>query len=175
MQTQRAQVIVVSDRCAAGIETDRSGAKITQGLREGGWSALDPVIVPDEAEMLRDAMLAAVDAGADLIVTSGSTGVSVRDVAPEATEPIISRRLPALEALITNASLAQTPYAAFGRGLCGIHDGKATTLVINMPGSVKAAELFLDLVPPLLGHFYEQLHTNPDDKKEGRYREHPTS
>lgn len=175
MQTQRAQVIVVSDRCAAGIETDRSGAQITKGLRDLGWQAEDPVIVPDETHVLRAAIEDALDLGVDLIVTSGSTGVSPRDVAPEATEPLLTRRLAALETYITNASLAQTPYAAFGRGLAGIHDGKKPALIVNMPGSTKAAALFLDLVPPLLRHFYEQLGTIPFEGKEGKYRDHPTS
>lgn len=169
-------ILVISDRCFAGIEKDRSGRLLKEGLEGFGWDVQDVVVVPDEIPRIQDAIEAAVEGGCDLIVTSGSTGVSERDVAPEATADYIDVPLQGLSSLLMNRSLEQTAFAAFSRGLAGIHNGPNKTLIVNMPGSTKAAELFLGVVPPLLPHFYDQLGTLSQDQNrrdEGRYRDHP--
>ncbi len=176
MQKEKALVLVISDRCAAGTETDVSGPILRRGLEESGWQVGSPVIVPDEVPLVQRAMEEALRDGVSLVVTSGSTGVSTRDIAPEATTPLIDQRLTGLETLFLIESLKQTPYAAFSRGLAGIHHGDIKSLLINIPGSPKAASLFLDVVPPLLPHFYGTLGRAQEDPTEGGgYREHPTS
>lgn len=176
MDKRQALVLVISDRCSAGTETDVSGPILQRGLEEAGWEVGSPVVVPDEVPDVRAAIESGLREGVSLIVTSGSTGVSARDIAPEATAPLIHQKLAGLENLMLIESLKQTPYAAFSRGLAGIHHGDVKSLLINIPGSPKAAALFLDTVPPLLPHFYGMLDREDKDLSQGGgYREHPTT
>lgn len=168
-----ATVIVASDRCANGIETDTSGEFLVRSLRDCGFSCASATIIHDDESKIRAALADALDQGARLIVTSGGTGIGPRDITPEATAPFIHRPLPALAQLITAASLEQTPLAALSRGLVGLTKDSPKTLIINAPGSLRAVECVVTTVIPLLPHLFSQLDGTGDSA--GSYRPHEMS
>jgi len=146
----RAAVLTVSDRCSAGIATDTSGpavAKILEGELQAEilWRG----ILPDEADQIATRLEALVTDRLDLIVTVGGTGCSLRDVTPEATRAVIIREVPGLAELMRCSSSLQTPFAALQRGICGICN---STLIVNVPGSEKAATENLTIILPTLIH-----------------------
>ena len=149
----RAVVITVSTRAAGGHYVDESGPVVASLLQEAGFSVGDVVVVADSREAVADAIRAAA-AGADLVATTGGTGLSPSDVTPEATTDVVDRLVPGIGELMRAASLAVTPMAALSRAVAG---ALGTTLVVNLPGSPKAARENLDAVLPVLGHAIEQL------------------
>jgi molybdenum cofactor synthesis domain-containing protein len=146
-------VITASDRCAAGTQVDASGPAVARTLTEAGAEVLDQVIVPDERELLITALRAAAGR-AELVVTTGGTGLAARDVTPEATLAVCDRLVPGLPELIRAEGARQTPFAALGRGVCGV---AGNALVINLPGSPAGAESALKTALPLLPHALELL------------------
>lgn len=180
--SKKASVIVISDRCYQGTETDRSGAEIRIRMIEAGYRVDRPAIVPDEIPLLEEQIEEALNSGSRLIMTSGSTGIGTRDIAPEATARFISTPLLGLQTLLTMRSLEQTEFAAFSRGLAGIasangHNEKA--LIVNVAGSVKAAINACQTLFPLLPHFFDQLDSkgfqtsSVDGSPAVSYTEHP--
>ena len=149
----RAVVITVSTRAAGGTYTDESGPVVAQLLRDSGFDVADIIVIPDGRQTVGDAIRAAT-AGADVVVTTGGTGLSPTDVTPEATLDVVDRVVPGLAELMRAASLAVTPMAALSRAAAGT---LGATLVINLPGSPKAARENLEAVLPVLGHAVEQL------------------
>lgn len=154
-------VIVVSDRCASGIEKDTSGAVLREALLACGVECGFPVVVPDEVPAIRGALIEALELGARLIFTTGGTGVGPRDVTPEATAPLVSKHLPGLAQLLISASLEQTVAAALSRGLVGLSEGPSPALIVNAPGSSRGAACYVETVLPLLSHLFAQLDTVP--------------
>jgi molybdopterin adenylyltransferase len=148
-----AVVITASDRCFAGTQTDRSGPGVVGVLAAAGASVGEPVIVPDERDALIRALREAA-ARANLVVTTGGTGLGPRDVTPEATIAVCDRLVPGLAELIRAEGTKQTPFAALGRGVCG---ALGKTLVVNLPGNPAGAESSLRAVLPLLPHALELL------------------
>lgn len=146
-------VITASDRCAAGVQEDRSGPAVAGLLRDAGIEVADPVVVPDELGKLTAALRNAASR-AELVVTTGGTGLAVRDVTPEATLAVCDRLAPGLAELIRTEGAKQTPFAALGRGVCGVA-GK--TLILNLPGSPAGAESALRTVLPVLPHALDLL------------------
>ena len=133
-----AAVLTVSDRCSAGTAVDTSGPCVADMLRAAGYDVVHTAIVPDEQERIRAALLHCCDAlHADLVVTTGGTGLSPRDVTPEATRAVLDREIPAI------------PQAMLSRAVAGTRGG---TLLVNLPGSEKAARENLSAVLPALGH-----------------------
>jgi molybdenum cofactor synthesis domain-containing protein len=141
-------VLTISDRASRGVYEDRSGPEIEAVLRARLPEAeLRREIVPDE----QPAILAAFDrhAGADFILTTGGTGIGPRDVTPEATAAWCERLLPGIAEALRAASLAETPMAMLSRGTAG---RKGRTIVVNFPGSVKAARLGAETLAPVMEH-----------------------
>jgi molybdenum cofactor synthesis domain-containing protein len=148
-------VIVASDACARGQREDRSGPTAAQTVAKIGALTLETVIVPDELEALTQAMRRMADeCGYDLILTSGGTGFSPRDVTPEATLAVIERAAPGLAEAMRAASLAVSPHAMLSRAMAGI---RGHSLIINLPGSPRAVRECLEVILPALPHGVEVL------------------
>jgi molybdenum cofactor synthesis domain-containing protein len=152
--TRRAVVVVASNRAAAGVYEDRTGPVIVKWLCERGYQTPDPVVVPDGSPV-RDAVAAAVANAVDVVLTTGGTGISPTDRTPEATEPLLDRRLTGLADAIRSAGLPQVPTAVLSRGLAGV---AGQTLVVNLPGSTGGVRDGLAVLDQVLDHAVEQLH-----------------
>jgi molybdopterin adenylyltransferase len=155
--TRRAHVITVSDGVSAGTREDRSGGALSEALRSSNFDVSGPEVVPDDRDRISDAIIAACVAGADLIVTTGGTGLGPRDVTPQATLALVEYQVPGLGELMRSAGTSSTPMAALSRGVAGV---RGRTLIINVPGSTKGATESLEAVMPVLGHALELLHGN---------------
>ncbi len=151
----RAHVITVSDGVSAGTRDDVSGPAIETLLRNADFEVSGPEIVPDRQERISDSIVGAVLAGADVVVTTGGTGLGPRDVTPQATSMLIDYEVPGLGELMRRAGGSSTPMAALSRGVAGVR-GRA--LIINVPGSVKGATESLEAVLPVLNHAVQLLH-----------------
>ena len=151
----RAVIITVSDRGARGEREDLSGPEIVRMLAETGMEIAALRIVPDEKELIRRALLEGSDGeDADLIVTTGGTGVSPRDVTPEATLEVIDKEIPGMAEAMRRQSSALTPHAMLSRAVAGV---RGRTLIINLPGSPKGARENLGVLLPALTHAIEKI------------------
>lgn len=150
-------VITVSDRCARGEAEDRSGPLAAELLAGVGIRA-DVVVVPDGVESVRGALRAALAGGARVVLTTGGTGVSPRDLTPEGTRDLLARELPGLAEAIRARGAAAVPAAVLSRGLAGIAAGRdGEALVVNAPGSPGAVRDALAVLGPLVPHVLDQL------------------
>jgi molybdenum cofactor synthesis domain-containing protein len=153
----RATVITVSDSSFAGRRPDLSGPRVRKVLEEAGFT-VDQRLVPDDVEAIASALRdSAIEA--QLVVTTGGTGLAERDVTPEATLSVCTRLVPGLAERMRSEGAQKTPLAALSRGVCGILD---RTLVINLPGSPAGAQESLETVLPLLPHALELLAGHTD-------------
>jgi molybdopterin adenylyltransferase len=151
LETATAWVITVSDRCAAGEAEDRSGPAVAALLEAAGFEVTGRQVVPDEVDEIR-ALLR--EAGGDLIVTTGGTGLATRDVTPQATALELDYQVPGLAEEMRRVGTASTPMAALSRGLAGV---RGRRLILNLPGSERGATESLAAVLPALGHAVQQL------------------
>ena len=150
-----AAVITVSDRSAAGLRPDAGGPLVTQMLEEAGYQVIHTDLVPDEQPQIQQALIKAADqADAALCVTTGGTGFSPRDVTPEATLAVCQRMTPGIPEAMRAASMRITPRGCLSRAQAGI---RGRTLIVNLPGSPKAARENLEAVLPALSHGLEML------------------
>ena len=145
-------VITASDKGYAGEREDLSGKKIVSIMTENGYEVVKTVILPDDKEMLAGEMIAMSDAGINLVLTTGGTGFSPRDITPEATKMVIEREVNGIPMAILNYSLSITPRAMLSRATAGI---RGNTLIINLPGSPKAVQEALEYILPSLKHGLE--------------------
>lgn len=150
---KRATVITVSSRAAAGVYADEAGPAVAQVLAGAGFDVGDIRVIPDGHGLVATEIRSACD-DADLVVTNGGTGLHPKDETPEATRDIVDREVPGIAEAMRAASLAVTPMAMLSRGVAGV---RGTVLVINLPGSPKAAVENLQAVLPVLDHALEQL------------------
>ena len=150
----RAHVITVSDRASAKKMPDDSGPALVEILMQRDFEVSGPEVVPDTQEQIRDAILVAVNGGANLVVTTGGTGLGPRDLTPQATASLIDYEVPGLGELMRRAGETMTPMAALSRSIAGV---RGSTLIINVPGSIKGAIESLDAVVPLLPHALQLL------------------
>lgn len=150
-------VITVSDRSFSGAREDLSGPAVCKLLTEAGYSVAGTCIVPDDQLLIQEALLNAVRQDTALIVTTGGTGFAPRDVTPEATQAVCQRMTPGIPEAMRAASLAITPRAMLSRAAAGICD---RSLIINLPGSPKAALENLQAVLPTLAHGLQMLRDN---------------
>ena len=146
----RAAVICASDRCFQGLRKDESSSIIAEMLSGQGYEIAATAVLPDEHEALRTTMARIADEGsADLIVTTGGTGLAPRDVTPEATTAVIDRAVPGIPEAMRAESMKITPRGMLSRGIAGI---RKRTLIINLPGSPKAVKENLSCILPALDH-----------------------
>lgn len=151
--TWRAAVVTVSDRSARGERPDTSGPLLAGLLRELGLQVAEPVVVPDEVDAVRAAVHAAASSY-DLVVTTGGTGLSPRDVTPEATAPLLDRQVPGIAEALRSRAADRVPMSVLSRGLAGTI---GTTLVVNLPGSTGGVRDGVAVLAGVLDHALAQL------------------
>jgi molybdopterin adenylyltransferase len=145
----------VSDRGSRGEREDGSGPEIAGLLQAMGVEIIARRIIPDEKEMIRLVLIEWSEGEkTDLIVTTGGTGVSPRDVTPDATREVIEREIPGMAEAMRRQSMIVTPHAMISRAVVGI---RGRTLIINLPGSPKGARENLNVLLPALTHAIEKI------------------
>lgn len=156
-----AAVLTVSDRSFRGERPDAGGPLVAELLKNGGYEVTVTAIVPDEQAQIEEKLRQIADSGeVQLLVTTGGTGFAPRDVTPEATLAVCDRLTPGIPEAMRYASMQVTSRAMLSRAQAGIRKG---TLIINLPGSPKAAKENLEAVLPAIGHGLEMLSGRPAD------------
>ena len=156
-----AAVLTVSDRSFRGERPDEGGPLVAELLKDGGYEVTVTAIVPDEQAQIEEKLCQIADSGEiQLLVTTGGTGFAPRDVTPEATLAVCDRLTPGIPEAMRYASMQVTNRAVLSRAQAGIRKG---TLIINLPGSPKAAKENLEAVLPAIGHGLEMLSGRPAD------------
>ncbi|MEN8241784.1 MAG: MogA/MoaB family molybdenum cofactor biosynthesis protein [Chloroflexota bacterium] len=155
----RFAIITVSDRSSQGVRPDLSGPALAEMVIKQGWQTQPVLVVPDEIEVIRAALaeLAASDE-VDVILTTGGTGFAPRDVTPEATLQVIEKQAPGIAEAMRQQSLTITPHGMLSRAIAGI---ASSTLIVNLPGSPKAARENFEVIIPVLLHVVELLRDDP--------------
>ena len=156
----KASIITISDKGSVGEREDRSGPALKMIL-ERSYDICGMTIIPDEVDVISGTIKAEVDEhGADLVVTTGGTGVGRRDVTPEATKAVIYRELPGFSEIMRHESYKITPHGIISRGLCGT---RGESIIINLPGSPKAAAECLSFIMGALPHAIAKLKGDQTD------------
>ena len=151
----RVAILTVSDAGSRGEREDRSGPAVAAWAERRGWQITERAMVPDEAAEISRILEAWADAGgADLIVTTGGTGLTRRDVTPEATRAVLEREAPGIPEAMRAAVLREFPRAALSRGVAGT---RARTLIINLPGSPGGVRDGLAVLDGIVEHAVELL------------------
>ncbi len=156
----RAVVVTISDKGSKGERVDTSGPRLREML-EKGYDVGEIVIIPDEEGLIADTMRRQIDEkGIDLVVTTGGTGVGPRDVTPEATHAVIEKELPGFSEAMRMESFRITPFSLISRAVCGI---RGKSIIVNLPGSPKAAVECLSFIEKALPHALEKVKGDPGD------------
>ena len=151
----RAVVVTASNRAFAGVYEDRSGQVLAEGLRELGFTVEGPQVLPDDLEALATVLREAVADRADVVLTTGGTGLSPTDVTPEATRTVLEREAPGLAEAVRRYGVENgVPTSVLSRGLAGT---AGRTLIVNLPGSTGGVRDALAVLGPLLPHVVSQL------------------
>jgi molybdopterin adenylyltransferase len=158
----RVAVLTVSDRSSAGVRPDVSGLVVRDLVLAGlPCEVVQYRVVPDERPAIEAALRTWADDGvADLVLTTGGTGLAPRDITPEATRAVLEREVPGIPEAMRAASLAKTPFAMLSRMVAGT---RGRTLIVNLPGSPKAVRENLAVILPALGHGLDKLLGDPED------------
>ena len=155
----KAAILTVSDRSSRGEREDISGPVLADRVREAGWEVGRREIIPDDLQTIQATLSLWADSGEfDVILTTGGTGFAPRDLTPEATKAVIERFAPGMAEAMRAASLKITPHAMLSRAVAGI---RKQTIIVNLPGSPKAALENLEVVLPVLPHAIWLLRDDP--------------
>lgn len=157
----RAAILTLSDKGARGERVDESGPALEAWLAERGVTTVRSLIIPDDFDTIVATLSEWADEdAAELILTTGGTGVSPRDVTPEATMKVAHRLIPGIGELMRLKSMEKTTMAALSRAVAAIRGG---TLIINLPGSPKGARENLEAAWPVVGHAVEKIRGDQSD------------
>lgn len=161
-------ILTISDRSGKGEREDLSGPALIAAVEGQGWQVIEKAVITDDMIRIRDTLVAWADRGSmDLILTTGGTGFAPRDVTPEATLAAVERQTPGLAEAMRTASLRITPHAMLSRAVAGI---RKRTLIVNLPGSPKAAIENLEVILPVIPHAVQLLRE--DSAAEAGHRMH---
>jgi molybdenum cofactor synthesis domain-containing protein len=151
----RTGIITVSDRSSEGIREDSSGPALAAMLADAKIEVCKSLVIPDEKDQIKEAIKKYADVeNFDLILTTGGTGVSPRDVTPDATLEVIDKQIPGMAEAMRHQSMQITPYAMISRAIAGI---RGRCLIVNLPGSPKGAQENLAIILPALKHAIEKI------------------
>jgi len=163
MDNLRFGILTISDRSARGERLDSSGPELEKQVRSEGWVVARSAIVPDDLLTIQNTLSGWADSGEiDVILTTGGTGFSPRDVTPEATRAILTREAPGLAEAMRSASLKLTPHGMLSRAVTGI---RGQVLILNLPGSPKGARENFAVVLPVLVHAVQLLRQDSESEK----------
>lgn len=157
----KAAILTISDKAHRGEREDRSGPALAAWLKERAVEIVSARTVPDEQDAIAGQLIAWADSSAcDLILTTGGTGVSPRDVTPEATRRVLEREIPGMGEAMRAASLGKTPYAILSRAVAGM---RGRVLIVNLPGSPGGAVENLDAVWDAVPHAVRKIQGDPSE------------
>jgi molybdopterin adenylyltransferase len=157
----QAAVLTISDKGSRGEREDLSGPEIVRLLAEIDARIIYTAVIPDEADRIATALRECVDERkCDLVLTTGGTGVSPRDVTPDATLTVIDKTIPGIAEAMRREGALKTPHAMLSRAVAGI---RKETLIINLPGSPKGVRENLAVILPALRHAIEKIKGDPSD------------
>jgi molybdopterin adenylyltransferase len=152
-------IVTVSDRVSQGVREDHSGPALENIVLKQGWQVIRKTVVPDDLLPLRDLLISWADSEhMDVILTTGGTGFSPRDITPEATQATIQKTAPGIVEAMRAAALKVTPHSMLSRAVAGIRNA---SLIINLPGSPKGAVENFQVVLPVLEHAVALLRQDP--------------
>lgn len=153
-------IVTISDKGYRGERVDKSGPEIKEML-EKDYIVEKMIVIPDEEELIVDTLTKLVDSeGIDVVITTGGTGLSPRDRTPEATKRVIEREIPGFSEIMRIESFKITPFGIISRGICGT---RKESIIVNLPGSPKAAKECLSFVLPALNHALSKLKGSEEE------------